>query len=414
MAVDQNIVIKLHKKARSPDLNPLDFSTWSILETRVLATPHTSLQSLKAKLQREWEAIPQEQIRAACHAFVNRLKAVLYVRDVPRAAPPRLQLAHGAMLKFHYTDEVNQNILLVKAVQQEPEVYDHTLPGYSNRDSQEQAWHRVAEAVGDSVPACRSRWMNLRGSMCRHIRQSMVAGSGPLKKPYYMAKYMAFLIPFTKVRALQTFGEKSKSNKQFPSFNYQLDDPTDETERNDDDCDRPEIECTNIKLEIDEMQFDEAGVDQSCPDAPALKKIKIDENSATSSNIDDSLTAELKDNFDVFFKEGSKTDAQKRSLDKNNGVGSKQPCKYKADDSSLTAFNVDDSSSCENEDFTHLVINRERTNADLETKNAFTNQDPDLSFLVSLLPDIKKMSDKKKSEFKISILQTIHSEVYNS
>ncbi|KAF2354610.1 hypothetical protein FHG87_014634 [Trinorchestia longiramus] len=63
--------------ARSPDLNPLDFSIWSILETRVLATPHTSLEFLKVKLQWEWEAIPQEQIRVACDAFVNRLKAVV-------------------------------------------------------------------------------------------------------------------------------------------------------------------------------------------------------------------------------------------------------------------------------------------------------------------------------------------------
>ncbi|KAF2344970.1 hypothetical protein FHG87_024274 [Trinorchestia longiramus] len=63
--------------ARKSDLNPLDFSILSILETRVLAVPHTSLKSLKAKLQREWEAIPQEQIRATCDAFVNRLKAVV-------------------------------------------------------------------------------------------------------------------------------------------------------------------------------------------------------------------------------------------------------------------------------------------------------------------------------------------------
>ncbi|KAF2343869.1 hypothetical protein FHG87_025375 [Trinorchestia longiramus] len=63
--------------ARSPDLNSLNFSTWSILETRVLPTPHNSLESFKAKLQREWEAIPQEQIRATCDAFVNRLRAVV-------------------------------------------------------------------------------------------------------------------------------------------------------------------------------------------------------------------------------------------------------------------------------------------------------------------------------------------------
>ncbi|KAF2344906.1 hypothetical protein FHG87_024338 [Trinorchestia longiramus] len=56
--------------ARSPDINPLDSSIWFILKTRVLANPHTSLESLKSKLRREWEAIPQEQIRAACDAFV--------------------------------------------------------------------------------------------------------------------------------------------------------------------------------------------------------------------------------------------------------------------------------------------------------------------------------------------------------
>ncbi|KAF2359026.1 hypothetical protein FHG87_010219 [Trinorchestia longiramus] len=65
------------RSTRSPDLNPLNFSIWSILETRVLATPHTSLESLKAKLQREWKAIPQEQIRAACDTFVNRLEALV-------------------------------------------------------------------------------------------------------------------------------------------------------------------------------------------------------------------------------------------------------------------------------------------------------------------------------------------------
>ncbi|KAF2355232.1 hypothetical protein FHG87_014015 [Trinorchestia longiramus] len=60
---------------RSPDLNPLNFSVWSILKTRVFATPNTSPESLKTKLQREREAFLQEQIHVACNAFVNRLKA---------------------------------------------------------------------------------------------------------------------------------------------------------------------------------------------------------------------------------------------------------------------------------------------------------------------------------------------------
>ncbi|KAF2344454.1 hypothetical protein FHG87_024790 [Trinorchestia longiramus] len=54
-------------ETRSLKLNPLDFSVWSILEARILATLHTSLESLKAKLQMEWKVIPQEQIRVALY-----------------------------------------------------------------------------------------------------------------------------------------------------------------------------------------------------------------------------------------------------------------------------------------------------------------------------------------------------------
>ena len=63
--------------ARSPDLNPLDYSIWSILEKRVCSTPHQTLESLKAKLMKEWEAIPQETLRAAYDSFPDRLKDVV-------------------------------------------------------------------------------------------------------------------------------------------------------------------------------------------------------------------------------------------------------------------------------------------------------------------------------------------------
>jgi transposase len=63
--------------SRSPDLNPLDFSVWAILESRVCRTPHDSLDSLKSKLTREWDLIPQEMLRVSCEAFPRRLEAVI-------------------------------------------------------------------------------------------------------------------------------------------------------------------------------------------------------------------------------------------------------------------------------------------------------------------------------------------------
>ncbi|KAF2361319.1 Armadillo [Trinorchestia longiramus] len=55
------------------ELRPQSLAVFCLvhLETRV---PHTSLESLKAKLQREWEAIPQEHKRAACDAFTSGLE----------------------------------------------------------------------------------------------------------------------------------------------------------------------------------------------------------------------------------------------------------------------------------------------------------------------------------------------------
>ena len=63
--------------AQSPDLNPLEYFIWSILEKRVCSTPHQTLESLKAKLMKEWDAIPQETLCAACDSFPDRLKAVV-------------------------------------------------------------------------------------------------------------------------------------------------------------------------------------------------------------------------------------------------------------------------------------------------------------------------------------------------
>ena len=61
----------------SPDLNPMDFSIWSILEKNSCAMPHSTLESLKKTLVREWEKIPQKTIRAAVESFRGRIERVI-------------------------------------------------------------------------------------------------------------------------------------------------------------------------------------------------------------------------------------------------------------------------------------------------------------------------------------------------
>ena len=61
----------------SPDLNPMDFSIWAILEARACAKSHNNLGALKTSLIREWEKIPQEVLRAAVEVFPTRLRRVV-------------------------------------------------------------------------------------------------------------------------------------------------------------------------------------------------------------------------------------------------------------------------------------------------------------------------------------------------
>lgn len=60
-----------------PDLNPMDYSIWSILENRVCTNSHKSVVALKRKLREEWEKIPQEVPHATVEALPGRLTKVI-------------------------------------------------------------------------------------------------------------------------------------------------------------------------------------------------------------------------------------------------------------------------------------------------------------------------------------------------
>ena len=64
----------------SPDLNPLDYSIWSILEDRVCSKRYASAHDLKVALTREWQKIPEDHVRASVDAFITRLKACVKAR----------------------------------------------------------------------------------------------------------------------------------------------------------------------------------------------------------------------------------------------------------------------------------------------------------------------------------------------
>ena len=64
----------------SPDLNPMDFSIWSILQANVYrGRIITDIESLKKAIVLEWKRLPQEHIDNAIDAFRPRLRRVVEV-----------------------------------------------------------------------------------------------------------------------------------------------------------------------------------------------------------------------------------------------------------------------------------------------------------------------------------------------
>ena len=65
-----------------PDLNPLNFSIWSILEANVNETPHKNLALLKRKLLIKWEKIPLSVICTSINAFPKPLLQIIDKGDI--------------------------------------------------------------------------------------------------------------------------------------------------------------------------------------------------------------------------------------------------------------------------------------------------------------------------------------------
>ena len=54
------------KQDLSPDLNPLDYAIWVVLENRTKATFYPSIDSLKTAIEKEWNKISEEFILKKC------------------------------------------------------------------------------------------------------------------------------------------------------------------------------------------------------------------------------------------------------------------------------------------------------------------------------------------------------------
>ena len=60
----------------SPDINPMDFVIWSILEREVSRVSHSSVTALKTALMKSWSKTDAETVQRSCQAVPGCLQAI--------------------------------------------------------------------------------------------------------------------------------------------------------------------------------------------------------------------------------------------------------------------------------------------------------------------------------------------------
>jgi len=61
----------------SPDLNPLDYSVWGVLEAKACKTSHPSVEALKVSIAKNWRTLSKDYIVRTCRSFRTRLEKVV-------------------------------------------------------------------------------------------------------------------------------------------------------------------------------------------------------------------------------------------------------------------------------------------------------------------------------------------------
>ena len=63
-----------------PDLNPIDFSVWTHIESKACKVRHSSVEELKFSVNRSWASMRKDFIPKVCKGFRPRLSRVIVAK----------------------------------------------------------------------------------------------------------------------------------------------------------------------------------------------------------------------------------------------------------------------------------------------------------------------------------------------
>lgn len=189
---------------------------------------------------------------------------------------------------------------------------------------------------------CKARWRNLRGRFTKHLKSHASADPAESsKRPYYLAEHLSYLLPFTKSKKRQ--GES----------------------------DAPYLEDSISRfLELDSSVSDQI-----------IEGEELEPNDEIE--------------FKYQFREPSETDKSER-LDHGSASSSKREAPVHSDPPQMR------------EKYRRLDVTEDfpgDVKRSYQVQNTIDYSDSDVLFLMSLLPDLKRMNDYQKRKYKIGLLR---------
>lgn len=226
------------------------------------------------------------------------------------------------------------------------------------------------------MPHCKERWRNLRACLTRHLKQQQLAGEGSVyHKPYYLAEHMKFLFPFT----------KSRPNKESAGFD-------------------------------DTIEFDTSAGQQSIKQEKlAATIISPQKTTANTATLVTTITgSETDGNQFVTFVHNSNGELTE-SLDVGAHTQQHHP-QLHIEEASISEQKAIESAYHPNntttihEAYESIGPSVKRMKMSLSQDN----DDADLNFFKSLLPDIRLMTASQKRRFKMGVFGLIDNVLTNN
>ncbi|CAK1592151.1 unnamed protein product [Parnassius mnemosyne] len=88
------------------------------------------------------------------------------------------------------------NIKFVQEVEKHACLYNYKLPEYMRKNTIDRTWAEIGNKF--QITEAKEKWKNLRSVFVRHLKPPKSGAGTAQKKPYYLADFMQFTIPFIK------------------------------------------------------------------------------------------------------------------------------------------------------------------------------------------------------------------------